>query len=174
MNEVINDGSREQCYGKLPCQASNALQSFSRGLLPDAWLMYAIDSKLQFAYNTRHTSETVLLWVQNDTQHAVGRNGGSLIVLLDLSVAFDTIDHILLHDHLHCNPRMDRNAFDSRHEYAKLSCGVPACEICSWAQSVHNHLWDCSAFEICPSLLCWYSVMHFLWATIFFISICHL
>ena len=47
----------------------------------------------QSAYRQLHSTETALLCVQNDLLQAVDNEGGAIIVLLDLSAAFDTIDH---------------------------------------------------------------------------------
>ena len=50
-------------------------------------------NKFQSAYRCGHSTETALLRVYNDIV-AMGRNGsGPYLVLLDLSAAFDTIDH---------------------------------------------------------------------------------
>ena len=47
----------------------------------------------QSAYKQFHSTETALLRVQNDLLKAVDESGGAILVLLDLSAAFDTIDH---------------------------------------------------------------------------------
>ena len=47
----------------------------------------------QSAYRQLHSTETALLRVQNDLLQAVDYEGGANLVLLDLSAAFDTIDH---------------------------------------------------------------------------------
>ena len=47
----------------------------------------------QSAYRQLHSTETALLRVQNDIYQAVDSEGGAILVLLDLSAAFDTIDH---------------------------------------------------------------------------------
>ena len=45
------------------------------------------------AYKAGHSCETALLCVYNDIVTTVGKGNGSFLVLLDLSAAFDTIDH---------------------------------------------------------------------------------
>ena len=51
-----------------------------------------VDS-FQSAYRAGHSCETALLHVYNDIVTTVGKGNGSFLVLLDLSAAFDTIDH---------------------------------------------------------------------------------
>ena len=51
---------------------------------------------LQSAYKRMHSTETALLRVQNDLLMGVDADGGAILVLLDLSAAFDTIDHDIL------------------------------------------------------------------------------
>ena len=50
----------------------------------------------QSAYRANHGTETALLRVQNDLLCAVDDHCEAIIVLLDLSAAFDTIDHVYL------------------------------------------------------------------------------
>ena len=51
-----------------------------------------VDS-FQYAYMAGHSCETALLQVYNDIVTTVGKGNRSFLVLLDLSAAFDTIDH---------------------------------------------------------------------------------
>ena len=51
---------------------------------------------LQSAYKKAHSTETALLRVQNDILSSIGQKRGSFLILLDLSAAFDTVDHDLL------------------------------------------------------------------------------
>ena len=52
-----------------------------------------IVDNFQSAYRTGHSCETALLRVYNDIVTTIGKGNGSFLVLLDLSTAFDTIDH---------------------------------------------------------------------------------
>ena len=51
---------------------------------------------LQSAYKRYHSTETALLKVHNVIMWAVERKGVTILLLLDLSSAFDTIDHKVL------------------------------------------------------------------------------
>ena len=55
-----------------------------------------IMEKFQSAYRAYHSTETALLRVFNDLLLSVDTHGGAILVLLDLSAAFDTIDHATL------------------------------------------------------------------------------
>ena len=50
----------------------------------------------QSAYRPGHSTETVLLRILNDLLISLDQNKISLLLLLDLSAAFDTIDHAIL------------------------------------------------------------------------------
>jgi hypothetical protein len=51
---------------------------------------------VQSAYRKQHSTETALLKVLNDILVSVDKGKGVILVLLDLSAAFDTIDHDIL------------------------------------------------------------------------------
>ncbi len=50
----------------------------------------------QSAYRPHHSTETALLRVQNDILTSIDNKEVTLLVLLDLSAAFDTVDHTIL------------------------------------------------------------------------------
>ena len=56
--------------------------------------------KLQSAYRPNHSMETALVRVQNDILMNMEQQKVTILVLLDLSAAFDTVHHKTLLDHL--------------------------------------------------------------------------
>ena len=65
---------------------------------------HEILSSTQYAYRPNHSTETALLALQNDLLQAASRGHGCVVLLLDLTAAFDTIDHEILLDRIssHC------------------------------------------------------------------------
>ena len=101
-----------------------------------------IVDNFQSAYKTGHSCETALLRVYNDIVTTIGRGNGAMLVLLDLSAAFDTIDH----DNLFCilekyvgicgnALKLIKSYFSNRtqrvqidnvlSDFANIICGVP-------------------------------------------------
>ena len=96
----------------------------------------------QSAYKAGHSCETALLRVFNDIASTIGKGNGNLLVLLDLSAAFDTIDHVILFAILkkyigfdgtalklimsYFSDRTQRVQIDGiLSEFASIVCGVP-------------------------------------------------
>ena len=55
-----------------------------------------LSNPFQSAYRAGHSTETVLLRIVNDILSALDNDNISVLLLLDLSAAFDTIDHQIL------------------------------------------------------------------------------
>ena len=96
----------------------------------------------QYGYKKFHSTETLLLKFMNDILIAVDKQFGVVVLLIDLSAAFDTVDHklllsILYHDigikgtalkwfHSFLVGRSQRVIVgNSLSEPAELTCGVP-------------------------------------------------
>ena len=101
-----------------------------------------IMEKFQSAYKALHSTDTALLRVYNDIMFNIDRGNVTLLVLLDLSAAFDTIDHqIIFHILEHSLGIIDsalalmKSYLDGHQqcvqiegvisELAELTCGVP-------------------------------------------------
>ena len=55
---------------------------------------------MQSAYRMGHSTETALLRVHNDIASALDNKCRAVLVMLDLSAAFDVIDHGILYKRL--------------------------------------------------------------------------
>ena len=66
-------------------------------------LVHGLDEKMQSAYKSGHSTETALLRLKNDMLMTINRLKAVILVLLDLSAAFDTIDHEIM-----CSSRLER------------------------------------------------------------------
>ena len=76
--------------------------------------------KFQSAYRRGHSTETALLRILNDLLVMIDGGNNAVLVLLDLSAAFDTLDHTLLLQRLHAEIGLDGSALDWFSSY--LSC----------------------------------------------------
>lgn len=103
---------------------------------------YNILDKFQSGFRNLHSTETALLRVSNDILMKRDAGEYSVLVLLDLSAAFDTVDHNILIDRLRTWVGISGSALDWFRSYlsdrsfsvaadsftsssAVLSCGVP-------------------------------------------------
>ena len=56
----------------------------------------ALQDIYQSAYRPCHSTETALMKVQSDIAEALDQGSTAVLIMLDLSAAFDTIDHEIL------------------------------------------------------------------------------
>ena len=68
--------------------------------LQEHMLVNGLFPELQSAYRQNHSTETALLKVKNDLLMAMDKGQVTLLVLLDLSSAFDTVEHEILLERL--------------------------------------------------------------------------
>ena len=64
--------------------------------LTDHVMGHHLDETFQSAYKNFHSTETALVRVQNDILCAIDNNESIILLLLDLSDAFDTVGHSIL------------------------------------------------------------------------------
>ena len=64
--------------------------------LMDHITSHQLDEWLQSAYKLNHSTETALVGVQNDILCSLDNRTSVFLLLLDMSVAFDTVDHATL------------------------------------------------------------------------------
>ena len=101
-----------------------------------------LDEPLQSAYKKFHSCETALVRVQNDILCAIDKRCCVALLLLDLSAAFDTVDHNILLQRLHSRFSVHGKALDwfasyladrtqsvvinnNKSKSFPLECGVP-------------------------------------------------
>ena len=76
-----------------------------------------LECDLQSAYKKHYSTETALLKVKNDLLMSMNNQRVTLLVLLDLSAAFDTVCHQILVDRLHSKFRVSGTALEWRRSY---------------------------------------------------------
>jgi hypothetical protein len=76
--------------------ASKLVEKAASVQLTDYVMIHHLDEIFQSAYKAFHSTETALLKVQNDILCAIDRNESVILLLLDLSAAFHTVDHAIL------------------------------------------------------------------------------
>ena len=66
----------------------------------------------QSAHRPRHSTETALVSIHNDMMQSIDCRRGGLLVLLDLSAAFDPLDHGILNFRLSAHRTIIRTRRD--------------------------------------------------------------
>ena len=101
-----------------------------------------LEEVFQSAYKTGHSTETALLRVHNDVLRAIDNNGCVIMLLLDMSAAFDTVSHDILLSRLKVRFGVEDTVYNwfasylsgrvqfvkignSRSTSRRLNCGVP-------------------------------------------------
>ena len=72
---------------------SKVIEKVISGRLNEHLINNSLFDLLQTAYRDKHSTETTLIKVQNDILSALDAGSSAILLMLDLSAAFDTIDH---------------------------------------------------------------------------------
>ena len=81
---------------------SKVIEKVVSGRLNEHLIKNSMFDPLQSAYRDKHSTETDLIKVQNDILTALDAGSSAILLMLDLSAAFNTIDHDILLSRL-CN-----------------------------------------------------------------------
>jgi hypothetical protein len=94
-------------------------------------------SPLQSAYRKRHSTETALLKITDDLYRIIDGSKAAVLIGLDLSAAFDTIDHATLVRRLGTRYGISgvvlnwiRSYLEGRHQYVKIGQETSATTLC--------------------------------------------
>ena len=71
---------------------------------------HSLHDEVQSAYRADHSTETALLRVHHDIAYALDSNCCAVLLMLDLSAAFDTIDHQILFNRLEYSTGVTKDA----------------------------------------------------------------
>ena len=80
-----------------------------------------LSNPFQSAYRAGHSTETVLLRIVNDILSALDNDNISVLLLLDLSAAFGTINHQIILSRLNSVSRIQSTAFQWFHSFLSYS-----------------------------------------------------
>ena len=75
---------------------SKVIEEVISGRLNEHLINNSLFDPLQSAYRDKQSTETALLKVQNDIISALDAGSSAILLMLDLSAAFDTIDHDIM------------------------------------------------------------------------------
>ena len=105
---------------------SEIIEKLISGRLNEHLINNSLFDPLQSAYRDKHSTEIALIKVQNDILSALDASTSAIMLMFDLSAAFDTIDHDILLSRL-CNVYgITGNALDWFRSYltGRIQCVV--------------------------------------------------
>ena len=113
----------------------------------------------QSANRRNHSTETALNRVHSDIAMAIDKGHSAILVLLDLSAAFDTVDHSMLLSRLNtrfgiCDKALDwfQSYLSGRTQFVKVNNGISVshsismvfpkvqCQVLSYTRFIHHLL----------------------------------
>ena len=106
---------------------------------------YLSEQSYQSAYVSKRSTETALLKVQSDILNAVDRQEVVFLVMLDLSAAFDTIDHVMF------NCSTFKTTLDPYNVFRESGVPVQIDGILSDMHTLQFGLWNSSGLSLGPT-----------------------
>ena len=79
---------------------SKVLEKVVANQINDYMLQHNLHEMYQSAYKKFHSTETAFLKIQDDILCSIDNGDAVVLILLDLSAAFDLIDHVILLEHM--------------------------------------------------------------------------
>ena len=127
-------------------QLKSYLQSFD--LLPS----------LQSGFRPGHSTETAVLRVMSDLLEAVNSGDVAALVLLDLSAAFDTVDHSILCRRLQVTFGLDGPVLAWFHSYLHswsqcIRLGIISRPLCNSCAGSHRAQFSAQSYSSCTLLI---------------------
>jgi hypothetical protein len=135
----------------LLCFLSKLLERCVMAQLQDYLTTNNLYTCTQSAYRPGHSTETALLKVQNDVLQAVDGHQEAVLVLLDLSAAFDTIDHKVLLQRLQLRYGITGIALKWFSSYLKERSHTVAIDDCE--SKPHKIIWGVPQGSVCGAPL---------------------
>ena len=124
---------------------SNYLSALLQGSSPSIFARVTCSRNLQSAYRANHSTETAVLKVLADILMALDSGDFALLTLLDLSAAFDSVDHGTLVRHLRCSYGLNDAVLDwfssylqgrGQHIRIRTSSSTPSPVLCHVPQGL--------------------------------------
>jgi len=136
--------------GPYPIFHSKVLEKAVAAQLQDHLHHHNLYDKFQSGFRPAHSTETALVRVTNDLLMAADASSPSLLILLDLTAAFDTVDHNILLNRLHSDIGLSNSVLDwftsyfsGRTKYvslgeAKSHPHAVTSRVGTWSNSLHS------------------------------------
>ena len=145
--EIWDPSFRIQMHSLTTIVLSNVLEKVVANRLHEHMYIHHLSNDLQSAYELFHSSETALLKIHNDIVVNMDNGKVTALTLLDLSAAFDMLNHVILLQSFHWHfgisgtaLRWFKSYFSDKHQSnnisGTLSSVLSAARICPWPCSV--------------------------------------
>ena len=132
-------------------------------------MLNSLHDNMQSAYRTGHSTETALLRVHRDITYALDNNACVILLMLDLSAAFDVIDHDILFNRLQLSFGISGSALSWIHSYLtdRSVCFHWICSLGQYGSEIWHsteiRAWSETLFHVFQT--CWQHLRNMVWHT---------